>query len=87
MTQNTAMLPQRAAMSDHNTPLSGICVMAKKQNGSAFRTNSLGSGVRTPPSERKGKFSLGKLLRPWKWKRKRKSDKLEAVSRNIAFIH
>lgn len=55
---------------------------AKKQNGSAFRTNSLGSGVRTPPSERKGKFSLGKLLRPWKWKRKRKSDKLEAVSRS-----
>ncbi|XP_048522939.1 phosphatase and actin regulator 4B isoform X2 [Dendroctonus ponderosae] len=56
---------------------------AKKQNGSAFRTNSLGSGVRTPPSERKGKFSLGKLLRPWKWKRKRKSDKLEAVSRTL----
>ncbi|XP_066145945.1 phosphatase and actin regulator 2-like isoform X2 [Euwallacea fornicatus] len=56
---------------------------AKKQNGSALRTNSLGSGVRTPPSERKGKFSLGKLLRPWKWKRKRKSDKLEAVSRTL----
>ncbi|CAH1122603.1 unnamed protein product [Ceutorhynchus assimilis] len=56
---------------------------AKKQNGSAFRTNSLGSGARTPPTERKGKFSLGKLLRPWKWKRKRKSDKLEAVSRTL----
>ncbi|KAL1494234.1 hypothetical protein ABEB36_009859 [Hypothenemus hampei] len=56
---------------------------AKKQNGSAFRTNSLGGGARTPPSERKGKFSLGKLLRPWKWKRKRKSDKLEAVSRTL----
>ncbi|XP_050313227.1 phosphatase and actin regulator 1 isoform X3 [Anthonomus grandis grandis] len=58
-------------------------IVAKKQNGSAFRTNSLGSGARTPPSERKGKFSLGKLLRPWKWKRKRKSDKLEAVSRTL----
>ncbi|XP_018564575.1 phosphatase and actin regulator 4 isoform X2 [Anoplophora glabripennis] len=56
---------------------------AKKQNGSAFRTNSLGSGTRTPPAERKSKFSIGKLLRPWKWKRKRKSDKLEAVSRTL----
>ncbi|XP_060529568.1 phosphatase and actin regulator 3-like isoform X2 [Cylas formicarius] len=56
---------------------------AKKQNGSAFRTNSLGSGTRTPPGERKSKFSIGKLFRPWKWKRKRKSDKLEAVSRTL----
>jgi phosphatase and actin regulator 3 len=56
---------------------------AKKQNGSAFRTNSLGSGTRTPPLERKSKFSIGKLLRPWKWKRKKKSDKLEAVSRTL----
>ncbi|XP_030762425.1 phosphatase and actin regulator 3 isoform X3 [Sitophilus oryzae] len=58
-------------------------IVAKKQNGSAFRTNSLGSGVRTPPSERKSKFSLGKLLRPWKWKRKRKSERIEAVSRTL----
>lgn len=55
----------------------------KKQNGTAFRTNSLGSGTRTPPLERKSKFSaLGKLFKPWKWKRKKKSDKLEAVSRS-----
>ncbi|KAF2885153.1 hypothetical protein ILUMI_21029 [Ignelater luminosus] len=56
----------------------------KKQNGTAFRTNSLGSGTRTPPLERKSKFSaLGKLFKPWKWKRKKKSDKLEAVSRTL----
>ncbi|CAH0554514.1 unnamed protein product [Brassicogethes aeneus] len=59
-------------------------LVAKKQNGSAFRTNSLGSGgTRTPPLERKSRFSLGKLLKPWKWKRKKKSDKLEAVSRTL----
>ncbi|XP_049824120.1 phosphatase and actin regulator 4B isoform X9 [Aethina tumida] len=58
-------------------------IVAKKQNGSAFRTNSLGSGTRTPPLERKSRFSLGKLLKPWKWKRKKKSDKLEAVSRTL----
>jgi hypothetical protein len=65
------------------TPRSHRIAMQKKQNGSAFRTNSLGSGTRTPPLERKSKFSIGKLLRPWKWKRKKKSDKLEAVSRTL----
>lgn len=60
-------------------------ITAKKQNGTAFRTNSLGSSTRSPPSERKSKFSIGKLLRPWKWKRKRKSDKMEAVARSKLF--
>lgn len=56
-------------------------VTAKKQNGAALRTNSLGSGARTPPLERKSKFSaLGRLFKPWKWKRKKKSDKFEAAS-------
>ncbi|KAJ8680019.1 hypothetical protein QAD02_015806 [Eretmocerus hayati] len=57
---------------------------AKKQNGAAIRTNSLGSGTRTPPLERKSKFSaLGRLFKPWKWKRKKKSDKFEAASRSL----
>ncbi|KAG8320410.1 hypothetical protein J6590_069271 [Homalodisca vitripennis] len=56
--------------------------IGKKQNGSALRTNSLGSGTRTPPLERKSKFSaLGRLFKPWKWKRKKKSEKFEAASR------
>ncbi|XP_043472276.1 phosphatase and actin regulator 2 isoform X3 [Leptopilina heterotoma] len=56
----------------------------KKQNGAALRTNSLGSGARTPPIERKSKFSaLGRLFKPWKWKRKKKSDKFEAASRSL----
>lgn len=58
-----------------------IFFAAKKQNGAALRTNSLGSGARTPPLERKSKFSaLGRLFKPWKWKRKKKSDKFEAAS-------
>ncbi|CAK1552109.1 unnamed protein product [Leptosia nina] len=57
----------------------------KKQNGSAVRTNSLGSGARTPPAERtKSKFSaFGRLFKPWKWKRKKKSEKFEAASRTL----
>ncbi|XP_030024331.1 phosphatase and actin regulator 4B isoform X3 [Manduca sexta] len=59
--------------------------MTKKQNGSAVRTNSLGSGARTPPAERtKSKFSaFGRLFKPWKWKRKKKSEKFEAASRTL----
>ena len=58
--------------------------IAKKQNGAALRTNSLGSGARTPPLERKSKFSaLGRLFKPWKWKRKKKSDKFEAASLSL----
>ncbi|KAK0174666.1 hypothetical protein PV327_010411 [Microctonus hyperodae] len=58
--------------------------LTKKQNGAALRTNSLGSGARTPPLERKSKFSaLGRLFKPWKWKRKKKSDKFEAASRSL----
>lgn len=68
---------------DNRNLLSSFIVSAKKQNGTAFRTNSLGSGTRTPPLERKSKFSaLGKLFKPWKWKRKKKSEKMEAVSRS-----
>ncbi|EGI61935.1 Phosphatase and actin regulator 1 [Acromyrmex echinatior] len=59
-------------------------IPAKKQNGAALRTNSLGSGARTPPLERKSKFSaLGRLFKPWKWKRKKKSDKFEAASLSL----
>uniref|UniRef100_A0A0A9XC92 Phosphatase and actin regulator 2 n=1 Tax=Lygus hesperus TaxID=30085 RepID=A0A0A9XC92_LYGHE len=54
----------------------------KKVNGTALRTNSLGSG--TPPLERKSKFSaFGRLFKPWKWKRKKKSEKFEAASRSL----
>ncbi|XP_066972540.1 phosphatase and actin regulator 4-like isoform X3 [Macrobrachium rosenbergii] len=45
-----------------------------------------GSGARTPPAERtkSSKFSaLGRLFKPWKWKRKKKSEKFEATSRSL----
>lgn len=59
-----------------------IIFSAKKQNGAALRTNSLGSGTRTPPLERKSKLSaLGRFFKPWKWRRKKKSEKFEAASK------
>jgi phosphatase and actin regulator len=54
----------------------------KKHNGTTLRTTSLNSGNRTPPLERKSKFSaLGRLFKPWKWRRKKKSEKFEAASK------
>ncbi|KAL5293449.1 PHACTR1 family protein [Megaselia abdita] len=60
-------------------------IVAKKQNGAALRTNSLGSsGARSPPLERKGKLSaLGRFFKPWKWRRKKKSEKFEATSKSL----
>ncbi|XP_017863171.1 PREDICTED: phosphatase and actin regulator 4 isoform X8 [Drosophila arizonae] len=59
-------------------------INAKKQNGAAIRTNSLGSGTRTPPLERKSKLSaLGRFFKPWKWRRKKKSEKFEAASKSL----
>lgn len=56
-----------------------------KTNG-AVRTVSGGTGARTPPAERSksSKLSaLGRLFKPWKWKRKKKSEKFEATSRSL----
>uniref|UniRef100_A0A1B0CC49 Phosphatase and actin regulator 1 n=1 Tax=Lutzomyia longipalpis TaxID=7200 RepID=A0A1B0CC49_LUTLO len=60
-------------------------LLTKKQhNGAALRTNSLGSGTRTPPIERKSKFSaFGRFFKPWKWRRKKKSEKFEATSKSL----
>uniref|UniRef100_A0A182LZE6 Phosphatase and actin regulator n=1 Tax=Anopheles culicifacies TaxID=139723 RepID=A0A182LZE6_9DIPT len=57
----------------------------KKQNGTTMRSNSLNSGSRTPPLERKSsKFSaFGRLFKPWKWRRKKKSEKFESTSKSL----
>uniref|UniRef100_A0AAG5D556 Phosphatase and actin regulator n=1 Tax=Anopheles atroparvus TaxID=41427 RepID=A0AAG5D556_ANOAO len=57
----------------------------KKQNGTTMRSNSLNSGSRTPPLERKSsKFSaFGRLFKPWKWRRKKKSEQFESTSKSL----
>ncbi|XP_016965270.1 phosphatase and actin regulator 4 isoform X3 [Drosophila biarmipes] len=73
---------QQQAVKDGLALNGGQC--AKKQNGAAIRTNSLGSGTRTPPLERKSKLSaLGRFFKPWKWRRKKKSEKFEAASKSL----
>ena len=40
-----------------------------------------GGGGATPPVDRKSKLStLSKLFRPWKWKRKKKSERIEKTA-------
>ncbi|KAM7358437.1 uncharacterized protein ACRADG_003417 isoform 2-T2 [Cochliomyia hominivorax] len=68
----------------NNVQTSKENVTAKKQNGAALRTNSLGSGTRTPPLERKSKLAaLGRFFKPWKWRRKKKSEKFVAASKAL----
>ncbi|XP_055603000.1 phosphatase and actin regulator 4 isoform X5 [Uranotaenia lowii] len=60
-------------------------IATKKQNGTTtMRSNSLNSGSRTPPLERKSKFSaFGRFFKPWKWRRKKKSEKFESTSKSL----
>ncbi|XP_026470967.1 uncharacterized protein LOC113375238 [Ctenocephalides felis] len=76
-----AQLQQNLQFANATSPTNS----GKKQNGVAVRTNSLGGvGVWPPQLERKSKLSaLGKLFKPWKWKRKKKSDKFEAASKSL----
>lgn len=53
----------------------------KKKNGD-LKPHSMGNNntsvAATPPPERKSKFAtIGKLFKPWKWKRKKKSENIE----------
>ncbi|GFW63809.1 phosphatase and actin regulator 2 [Trichonephila clavipes] len=62
-------------------------VLYKKVNG-AMKTSSVGSNSRSPtPSPMESKHSrfamLRRLFKPWKWKRKKKSDRFEQTSRTV----
>lgn len=39
------------------------------------------AGDTTPPTKRKSKFSgFGKIFKPWKWRKKKSSDKFKETS-------
>lgn len=77
----TDFLQRGGSVTSPSSPTTGP-IYGKKVNGASLRTNSLGSA--TPPIERKSKFSaFGRLFKPWKWKRKKKSEKFEATSRSL----
>jgi len=61
--------------------------LGKKSTGVVTgRSNSLGTitGTATPPVQRRSRFhAFGRLFKPWKWKRRRKSEKFEATSKSL----
>lgn len=67
--------------------------LGKKSNGAAMRTGpTVGSNSRSPtPSSMEGKHSrfamLGRIFKPWKWKRKKKSDKFEQTSKSKCLFY
>ncbi|XP_076071484.1 phosphatase and actin regulator 1-like isoform X2 [Mytilus galloprovincialis] len=55
-----------------------LSVKEKQKNGEV-KTASLGPN--TPQPEKRSKFSsFGKIFKPWKWKRKKKSEKIEKTA-------
>ncbi|KAH9503943.1 Phosphatase and actin regulator 4 [Bulinus truncatus] len=59
-----------------------------RKNGDS-KSLTVSASHTTPTVERKSKLStLGKIFRPWKWKRKKKSEKIEkaAVEINVKFL-
>lgn len=51
-------------------------------------TGNDNSGRETPPSKQKGKFSsLGKIFKPWKWRKKKESsEKFKETSEGTDFL-
>ncbi|GFX63896.1 phosphatase and actin regulator 2 [Trichonephila clavipes] len=73
----------REKCSDYCSPI----VLCNKVNG-AMKTSSVGSNSRSStPSPMESKHSrfamLRRLFKPWKWKRKKKSDRFEQTSRTL----
>lgn len=59
----------------------------KKKNGEMKSATLSATTQHTPPPERKSKFSsIGKIFKPWKWKRKKKSEKIERAAKGEIFI-
>lgn len=58
----------------------------KKKNGEMKSATLSTTTQHTPPPERKSKFSsIGKIFKPWKWKRKKKSEKIERAAKGEKF--
>lgn len=47
-----------------------------------------GTGAQTPPLKQKGKLSsLGKIFKPWKWRKKKTSEKFQDLSKGRCGLH
>ncbi|GFS99522.1 phosphatase and actin regulator 2 [Trichonephila clavipes] len=73
----------RESCFDYCSPI----VLCNKVNG-AMKTSSVGSNSRSPTSSpmncKHRRFAmLRRLFKPWKWKRKKKSDRFEQTSRTL----
>merc|ERR1719220_2136433 len=62
--------------------------LGKKSNSARWDKEKVGSAASvcsaTPPAQRKTRMqAFGRLFKPWKWKRKKKSEKFEATSKSL----
>ncbi|XP_077431501.1 phosphatase and actin regulator 4B isoform X3 [Vanacampus margaritifer] len=55
-----------------------------EQHQSTMAGEASSTGDSTPPPKRKGKFSsLGKIFKPWKWRKKKSSEKFKEASEEL----
>ncbi|XP_010772327.1 phosphatase and actin regulator 4B isoform X2 [Notothenia coriiceps] len=72
--ENPAQDPQQHNNGDDET----------EQHHSTMVGETDSTGDTTPPPKRKGKFStLGKIFKPWKWRKKKSSDKFKETSEEL----
>ncbi|XP_064624246.1 phosphatase and actin regulator 1-like isoform X3 [Lineus longissimus] len=89
---DTSSTSHTCSVPDFKETLNGTDIPERKQNGGSdnMRSGSI-PGTGSPPAERKSSrlSAIGKFFRPWKWKRKKKSEKIEKVAgdleRNLSF--
>lgn len=63
----------------YNRDSLSVSLDARKNGDSGSVPSSVADA--TPPVERKSKLSaLGKIFRPWKWKRKKKNERFEKAA-------
>jgi len=60
-----------------------FCFSDKRVNGLSYRSNSFGDATGLAGVPRKTRFSVfGRLFKPWKWKRRKKSECFEHTSKS-----
>lgn len=58
-----------------------ICAVDGLDKASIANSDGPAPGSQTPPFKRKGKLStIGKIFKPWKWRKKKTSDKFRETS-------
>lgn len=67
--------------------ISFLCTVDGLDKASIANSDGPAPGSQTPPFKRKGKLSnIGKIFKPWKWRKKKTSDKFRETSAGMSVV-